>query len=357
VELEELNVLVVNAGSTSLKLHLVDADDRAERVDGLESVDAGALDGVAHRIVHGGSRLRDPALVDDAVRDEIASLEPLAPLHNTPAIAALDRVRRELPEVPNVAVFDTAFHATIPEAAATYAIPAAWRDWGVRRYGFHGLSVAWSTERARELLGGDRRLVVCHLGGGCSVTAVRNGRSVDTTMGFSPLEGVPMANRSGSLDPGALVYVLRERGLTVDEVDQALNAESGLAGLAGRAGGVAEIVDAAAAGDRAAAGAIAVFVHRVAAAVGAMTVACGGLDALVFTAGIGENSASIRAEVCERLRFLDVELDAQHNESAEPDADMASARSRVRVLVVRAREELVAARSARTVLEENRRRG
>ena len=345
-------VLVVNAGSTSLKLHLVRADGAAERVDALEAVDPAALDAVAHRVVHGGPRLRAPVLVDAAVQEEITALEPLAPLHNTPAIAALERVQRELPGVPNVAVFDTAFHATIPDEAATYAIPSSWRAWGVRRYGFHGLSVEWSTERARERLGGDRRLVVCHLGGGCSVTAVRNGRSLDTTMGFSPLEGVPMVSRSGSVDPGALVYVLRERGLSVDEVDRALNDESGLAGLAGRPADVAAIVEAAAEGDDAAAKAIAVFVHRVAAAVGSMAVASGGLDALVFTAGIGENSAPIRAAVCERVAFLGVELDATRNASAEPDADLASSASRARVLVVRAREELVAARAARVALDE-----
>jgi acetate kinase len=345
-------VLVVNAGSTSLKLHLVRADGAAERVDALGAVDPAALDGVAHRVVHGGPRLRAPVLVDAAVQDAIAALEPLAPLHNAPAIAALERVQRELPGVPNVAVFDTGFHATIPEEAAAYAIPSSWRAWGVRRYGFHGLSVEWSTERARELLGGDRRLVVCHLGGGCSVTAVRDGRSLDTTMGFSPLEGVPMASRSGSVDPGALVYVLRERGLSVDEVDHALNTESGLAGLAGRPADVAAIVEAAARGDEAAAAAISVFVHRVAAAVASMAVASGGLDALVFTAGIGENSAPIRAGVCERLAFLGVELDATLNSSTEPDADLASSASRARVLVVRAREELVAARAARAVLAE-----
>jgi acetate kinase len=355
VELETVGdgagaVLVVNAGSTSLKLHLVDSDDHAERVDELGSVDPAGLAAVAHRVVHGGARFREPVLVDAAVHAEIAALEPLAPLHNTPAIAALDRVRRELPGVPNVAVFDTGFHATIPDEAATYAIPAAWRAWGVRRYGFHGLSVSWSAERARELLGRDARLVVCHLGGGCSVTAVREGRSVDTTMGFSPLEGVPMASRSGSVDPGALVYLLRERGLGVDELDRLLNTESGLAGLAGRTDGVAEIVAAATGGDEDASAAIAVFVHRVAAAVGSMAAACRGLDALVFTAGIGENSSPVRAGVCSRLGFLGVELDAARNAAAEPDADVATAGSRARVLVIRAREELVAARAARAVL-------
>jgi acetate kinase len=324
----------------------VQSDDRAEAVESLSDVDARQLDGVAHRVVHGGQRFRQPLIVDEAVHAEIVALEPLAPLHNAPAIAALDRVRGALPGVPNVAVFDTGFHATIPEPAATYAIPRAWRDLGMRRYGFHGLSVQWSSERARELLGADRRLVVCHLGGGCSVTAVRDGRSVDTTMGFSPLEGVPMVTRSGSIDPGMLFYLQRERGVAVDELDHALNHESGLVGLSGREGGAREVFEAK---DAAATLAAEVFCHRVASAVGAMATAAGALDALVFTAGIGENSARIRASVCGRLAFLGVEVDADANERAQPDCDIA--RGPTRVLVIRAREELVAARAARALLE------
>jgi acetate kinase len=338
-------ILVVNAGSTSLKLHLVHGDERAERLESLELVDARRLDGVAHRVVHGGPRFREPVLVDEAVYDEIVALEPLAPLHNAPAVEALECVRRELPGVRNVAVFDTGFHATIPEAAATYALPRAWRELGIRRYGFHGLSVQWSVERARELLSGDRRLVVCHLGGGCSVTAVRDGRSVDTTMGFSPLEGVPMVSRSGSVDPGALLYLLREQGVLPDELDRVLNHDSGLVGLAEREGGAREILEA---DDERARLAAEVFAHRVAAAVGAMATAAGGLDALVFTAGIGENSARVRAAVGARLAFLGVELDARANERAEPDCDVAA--GRVPVLVIKAREELVAARAARAIL-------
>ncbi len=292
-------------------------------------------------------------LVDEAVRKEILELAALAPLHNAAALAAIEQVERALPGVPNVAVFDSGFHRTIPDEAATYAIPRAWRDWGVRRYGFHGLSVAWSAERARALLGRDARLVICHLGGGCSVTAVRDGRSLDTTMGFSPLEGVPMATRSGSLDAGALLFLLREHGLTADELDHALNFDSGLAALAGHTApgeGVRGIVAAAENGDPDAGLAIAVFVHRVAGAVAAMAAACGGLDALVLTAGIGEGSATIRARLCDRLAFLGVELDAAQNVAAKPDCDIASAESRVPVLVIRAREELVAARAARALL-------
>ena len=244
-----------------------------------------------------------------------------------------------------MAVFDTAFHATIPAEAATYAVPEAWREeWGIRRFGFHGLSVQWAAEQVPV-----RRLVVCHLGGGCSVTAVLDGRSVDTTMGFTPLEGVPMSTRSGSVDPGALLYLLREASLDGRALDHALNFDSGLVGLAG-SGDMSELESRVEQGDPAAELAVEVFAYRVAAAVAGMAVATGGLDALVFTAGIGERSRLARARVCERLEFLGVALDASVNETAEPDADVASTDSSVRVVVLEAREDLVAARAARALL-------
>jgi acetate kinase len=216
-------------------------------------------------------------------------------------------------------------------------------EWGIRRYGFHGPSVEWCAERVPLLLGrpgDDLSLVVCHLGGGCSVTAVREGHSVDTTMGFSPLEGIPMTTRSGSVDPGALLYVLRERGLDLDAVDHALNLESGVEGLAPDFAGMREIEQAAVAGDRAAQLAIDVFVHRLAGAVAMMAAAAAGLDALVFTAGIGENSTLVRARTCERLAFLGVAVDASRNTSAKPDCDVADEDSGVRVLVISAREDV-----------------
>ena len=272
---------------------------------------------------------------------ELEALTELAPLHNAPALRALVDARRLLPDIPHVAVFDTAFHATIPAEAATYALPERWRsEWGIRRYGFHGLSVQWSAERVRAA-----RLVVCHLGGGCSVTAVRDGRSVDTTMGFTPLEGVPMVTRSGSVDPGALLNLLR-RGPSPEELEHALEHESGLSGLAGT-GDVRELE---AASGPAAQLALDVFALRVAQAVAAMAVAAGGLDALVFTAGIGEGSAVVRRLVCERLGFLGIRLDDPRNDACEPDCDVAADGSRVRVAVVRAREEVVAARATREVL-------
>jgi len=264
----------------------------------------------------------------------------LAPLHNRPAVDAIAAARRALPDVPHVAVFDTAFHATIPTVALTYALPAEWRR-HIRRYGFHGLSVQWSSERVRA-----RRLVVCHLGGGCSVTAVRDGRSLDTTMGFTPVEGVPMATRPGSVDPGALVYLLRH-AVSVDALDDGIEHRSGLLGLSGVSGDVAALQHS---DEPAAALALDVFAYRVAGAVAAMAVPLGGLDALVFTAGIGEHSAQVRAAVCARLAFLGVELDAARNAAARPDADISPSGSAVRVAVIRAREELIAARAVRDLL-------
>jgi acetate kinase len=286
--------------------------------------------GVGHRIVHGGERYRDPVVVDDEVEAGLQALSELAPLHNRPALDAIRAARRTLPSVPHVAVFDTAFHSTIPAEASTYALPPRFRaEWGIRRFGFHGLSVQWSAERVRV-----PRLVVCHLGGGCSVTAVRDGRSIDTTMGFTPLEGVPMATRSGSVDPGALLHVLQAGFLSVDELEQALEHESGLAGL----GGIDDPT------------ALAVYAYRIAQAVGAMAVALGGLDALVFTAGVGENSAVVRAAICARLGALAVALDGEANERAEPDADIAAEGSPVRIVVLHAREDVVVARATRALL-------
>jgi acetate kinase len=331
-----LRILVVNAGSTSLKLSAVADDDSAEPVASLAEVPEVAA--VAHRVVHGGARFREPVLIDDEVRAELAGLSELAPLHNVPALAAIDEARRVLPDVPHVAVFDTAFHATIPEVASTYALPRRWReDFGIRRFGFHGLSVAWAAERVPVA-----RLVVCHLGGGCSVTAVLDGRSVDTTMGFSPLEGVPMATRPGSIDPEILLFLLRHGAASPDELEHALEHESGLLAL----GGSARVEELEASEEPGARLALEVFCYRVAGAAVRMAVALGGLDALVFTAGIGEGSAFVREQVCERLGFLGVELDLGANRDARADVDVAAAGSAVRVWVVHAREDVVAARAA-----------
>jgi acetate kinase len=305
-----VDVLVVNAGSTSLKLHLVHGDE-SRPVD-----DFVAADAVGHRVVHGGRRFDRPVVIDAEVERAVGELSVLAPLHNRRALEEIRRARVALPEVPHVAVFDTAFHRTMPAAASTYAIPQQWRgEWDEHRYGFHGISVQWVASQVDA-----ERLVVCHLGGGCSVTAVRGGRSVDTTMGFSPLEGVPMATRSGSVDPGALLYLLRERFLTGEELEQALEHDSGLAGLSG--GGSGDVREASPL-------ALDVFVHRVAAAVGAMATACEGIDVLAFTGGIGEHADEVRARIVERVRFL----------------------GGFRVEVVPSREELVIAEETRRLLQ------
>jgi acetate kinase len=333
-------ILVANAGSSSLKLSAVKNDDTAVAVSSLREVPYG-VSAVAHRVAHGGERFSAPVVIDDRIRDELEALGPLAPLHNRLEVGVIDDARRRLPDVPHIAVFDTAFHSTISEEAASYAVPRAWREeWGIRRYGFHGLSVQWAAEQVAV-----PKLVVCHLGAGCSVTAVELGRSIDTTMGFTPLDGVPMATRSGAVDPAIAFYLMRTGRLDAAGVERALEQESGLLGISGVSSRVEELERSL---DPAAALALAVFVHRVAAAVGAMTVSLGGLDALVFTAGVGERSASVRAAVADRLSFLGVELDAAKNANAEPDSEIHA--GAVRVVVIRAREDVVAARAARAVL-------
>ncbi|HVC88763.1 MAG TPA: acetate/propionate family kinase [Gaiellaceae bacterium] len=340
-----LNVLVVNAGSMSIKFHLVSEDGSAEPLDSPAAA-TGRAEAVAHRVVHGGPRFRAPVVIDDSVRAEIFALETIAPLHNAPALRAIEDAEAAFPDLPQVAVFDTGFHATIPDEAAVYALPRLLREeWGVHRYGFHGLSVQWSAQQVPV-----PRLVVCHLGGGSSVTAVLDGRSVDTTMGFSPLEGVPMATRSGSVDPGALLYLLREHALGADELDRMLNEESGLRGLAGGTGDMRELERRAGSREPDAVLALDVYVHRLVAAVAAMSAATGGLDALVFTAGIGEGSATVRRRVCERLGYLGVELDIVRNAACDGAGEVGVPGSAVRVVVVPAHEELVAARAATELL-------
>jgi acetate kinase len=298
---------------------------------------------VGHRIVHGGE-FSAPVRITPAVRSRISGLAELAPLHNPPGLDTLSAAEALLPDVPHVAVFDTAFHATLPAAARTYPLPHAWTEsWGIRRYGFHGLNHSYCTTRAAELLGrpaSELRLVICHLGHGCSATAVLHGHALDTTMGFTPLDGLMMATRSGSLDPGILTHVQRRHGLGADEIDDALNQASGLFGVSGISGDMREVLAAGRAGHERARLAIAIYVHRVRQAIGALTATLGGLDAVVFTAGVGENSAEIRMASCQGLECLGVELDGDANAHCHPDADVAARAARARVLVIAAREDL-----------------
>jgi acetate kinase len=359
-----VRVLVVNAGSSSLKLRLLDAADAlvAEadidapraRVDEKALGDwvagAGAVDAVGHRIVHGGERFRAAVRIDAGVVDELRGISDLAPLHQPKSLAALDAVTRALPDSPAVACFDTAFHATLPASASTYAVPRAWRErWGVRRYGFHGLSHAYAARRAGEIVPGAERVVTCHLGAGASLCAVHAGRSVDTTMGFTPLEGLVMATRSGSVDPGLLLWLLEREQVSVADAADALEHESGLLALAGTAD-MREVVQRAERGEPDGRLAFDVYVHRLRAAIAAMTAALGGLDALVFTGGVGERSAPVRAAAAAGLRFLGVALDDPANAAADGDTDIGEPRAAVRTLVIRAREDLEIAGQVRAVL-------
>jgi acetate kinase len=361
-------ILAVNAGSSSLKLSLIADDDRilAEReLDAPDAqVDPGQLeaalsdgldhaDGVVHRIVHGGERFTGPVLIDPEVTRELEQLTDLAPLHQPKSLAALRAVSERLPDVPAIACFDTAFHQTLSPAAATYPLPARWRErWGLRKYGFHGLSHGWIARRVPELcpeLPDTVRIVSCHLGAGASLCAIAAGRSVDTTMGFTPLDGLVMATRSGSVDPGMLLWLLERGRLTRHELEQSLEHDSGLAGIAGT-GDMREVLRRAGAGDQAARLALDVYVHRLRSLIAAMAAAMAGIDVLAFTGGVGERSGEVRSRAADGLGFLGVELDADRNADVDPDAEIGVRAAPVRTLVVTAREDLEMARQARPLL-------
>jgi acetate kinase len=355
-----MRILVVNAGSSSVKVRMraggkvlgsadlsadrgrFDDDDLAAALD-----DLGSPDAVGHRVVHGGPDFTGPVRLDDAVVARIEALSDLAPLHNPAAVAAIRAVTAALPEVPAVACFDTAFHADLPAAAATYPLPAAWRDrWPIRRYGFHGLSHASAARRAAAMTGLDpaaARVVTCHLGSGASLAAVHGGRSVDTTMGFTPLEGVVMATRSGTVDPGLVLWLIRDAGLSPDEVYDGLDRESGLVGLAGTAD-MRKVIDD---GNPLA---LDVYVHRLRAGIAAMAAGMAGLDVLVFTGGVGEHAAPVRARAATGLRFLGVAVDEERNAAARPDTEVTAAGAAVRTLVLEAREDAEIAAQVRELL-------
>jgi acetate kinase len=361
-----VDILAVNAGSSSLKLRLVSADGRiaaradvaAGETDALERflAETSGVGAAAHRFVHGG-RIDEAVLIDSRVLREIEAAAELAPLHTAPALACARELARLRPDLPQVACFDTAFHRTLPEAAATYAIPAAWRRrHGIRRRGFHGLSHAWASARAAELLGrapAELRVVTCHIGAGVSLAAVAGGRSVDTTMGMTPDEGPVMATRSGTLDPGALLLLAEREAAGPASVRETLEQRSGLLGLSGLSADMRELLQAGDDGHEGARLAIDVYVHRLRGAVATMAGSMGGLDALAFTGGVGENSPRIRTAVCDGLRFLGVELDEARNRGGR-DAVIGRAGAPAGAVVVRAREELEMARQARLVLSRER---
>lgn len=362
-----MRVLVVNAGSSSLKLRLLDEHDTlqhsADLPAGPDGFDTSQLtqvlhgwgkpDAVGHRIVHGGTHFTGPVRINATVREQLQDLTGLAPLHQPKSLAALDAVTSQLPDVTAVASFDTAFHTTLPAAAATYPVPREWqRRYRIRRYGFHGLSHAYCSHRAAALL--DRplhglRIITCHLGAGASLAAIADGRSVDTTMGFTPLEGLVMATRCGSIDPGLVPWLQEHQHLTPHEIATALEQRSGLTALAGTAD-MRAVETAAARGDPAAELALDVYTHRLAGGIAAMSAATAGLDVLVFTGGVGEHSALVRRRAADRLGYLGVAIDPHRNNTAHPDTDITATGATVCTLVITAREDLQIAAEARWLL-------
>lgn len=368
-------VLVVNTGSSSLKLAILEpagtvvADTHVEAWDPADMAPIAALaeqtpvGAVGHRVVHGGTDFESATVLDDDVVDRVAALSPLAPIHQARALAAIAAARRALPEMPQVACFDTAYHARLPPAAATYALPGPWRDrWPLRRFGFHGLSHAYAARRARELLpvprsAGDLRVVTCHLGAGASLCASVGNRSVDTTMGFTPLDGLVMQTRSGAVDPGLVLWLITDAGLSAETVRDGLELHGGLAGLTGGTGDMRDVLDRRRAGDDRAAVAFDTYVARLAAGIAAMTTAMAGVDAVVFTGGVGEHAPEVRHAAAERLAHLGVAIDAAANvDAGDADRDLSQRGSAVSTLVVTAREDLEIASQTRAALQTGRAR-
>jgi acetate kinase len=363
-----VRVLVVNAGSSSLKLARLDAEGAVTAVttvEGWQGADddehltrflagCGPVDAVGHRVVHGGSRHTGPAEVDDLLVAYLWSITHLAPIHNPRALAGIRATTELLADVPQVACFDTTFHSSLPPAAATYAVPREWNErWALRRYGFHGLSHAHAVRRAAELVGRpaeDLRIVSCHLGAGASLAAVRDGVSCDTTMGFTPLAGLVMGTRPGTLDPGLLLWLLEHGGVPEPELADVLEHHAGLKGLSGTSGDLREVLAGRAGGDPACALAYEVYLHRLCREIAAMTAATGGLDLLVMTGGVGEHSWQVRADVAAALGYLGVALDDAANRHASSDADVSATGAGARTVVVTAREDLEIRRQVREVL-------
>jgi acetate kinase len=304
------------------------------------------IDVVGHRVVHGGPRYEDPVVITPEVKSAIAEVSAFAPLHNRVELEGMEVAEKLLGPVPQIAVFDTGFHRKMPLAAKVYPGPYEWFADGIHRYGFHGINHQYCAGRAARLLGRDSKslkLVSCHLGNGCSLAAIQNGRSVDTTMGFTPLEGLMMGTRSGSVDPGILTYLIQQKGISAGQLDEILNKESGLLGISGISSDMRQILAAVKSGNKRAKLAFDIYIHRLRSGIGAMAAVLGGVDALIFTAGVGENSPEVRAATCENFGYLGLKLDLEKKKSAL-DQDIASADSRVRVLIIHAQEDWAIAR-------------
>jgi len=363
-----MKVLVLNSGSSSEKACLyeigqmlpddppaclwerkIEWDRVSSRRRALEQLlmNLSGIDVVGHRVVHGGPHFEEPVLVTPEVKSAISQASAFAPLHNQSALEGIELIEKLLGSVAQVAVFDTGYHRRMPFAAAVYPGPYEWFENGIRRYGFHGINHQYCAARTARLLRRDLkslRLVTCHLGNGCSLAAIAGGISVDTTMGFTPLEGLMMGTRSGSIDPGILTYLMHHGRLQADEIDVVLNQKSGLLGISGLSGDMREILVAMSNGHSRAKLAFDIYVHRLQAAIGAMVAVLGGINALAFSAGIGENSPEVRAAACMQLGFLGLTLDPAANVKASTDADIATPDSGVRILVIRAQEDWAIAR-------------
>ncbi|MEG3935890.1 acetate kinase [Microcoleus sp. T3_B1] len=315
---------------------------RTQTINDLKEIDI-----VGHRVVHGGQDYQQSTLISPDVKKAIARLSVFAPVHNPVNLEGIEAIEKILPNVPQVAVFDTAFHAQLPPAAFVYPGPYEWLQNGIRRYGFHGISHQYCARRAADILGrdlADLRLISCHLGNGCSLAAIRGGWSVDTTMGFTPLEGLMMGSRSGSIDPGILIHLLKQSDFTAEKLDGILNRNSGLKGISGVSSDLRQIGDAIAQGNQRSQLALDIYIHRLRAGIGAMLASLGGLDALIFTAGVGENSALVRAAACEAFGFIGLKLDEEKNQHSPIDRDIAAVDSAVRILVIHTQEDWEIAR-------------
>ncbi|MBW4583418.1 MAG: acetate kinase [Tildeniella nuda ZEHNDER 1965/U140] len=302
-----------------------------------------AIDRVGHRVVHGGQDYRESVRITPDVKAAIAQLAVLAPVHNPANLEGIEAIELALGnDVPQIAVFDTAFHSQIPDAAAIYPGPYQWVDRGIRRYGFHGISHQYCAQRTAQLLNRDLqdlRLIICHLGNGCSLSAIQHGHSIDTTMGFTPLEGLMMGTRSGSVDPSILIHLMRQEGYTADQLDQELNKASGLLGVSGVSADLRQVMVAIEAGNAQAQLAFDIYIHRLRSCMGAMLASLGGLDALVFTAGVGENAAIVRARACQNFAFIGLKLDSEKNQNHPVDQEIATADSTVRIFVIHTQED------------------
>lgn len=389
-----MSVLVLNAGSSTLKFSLFDSTACEELASGLvdwrghdqtailqfrspaagkkqstlKVADCGEaagkildalrdngfdepIDVVGHRVVHGGTEFCQTTLINDDIVRSLQRISELAPLHNPSASTTIEAMRNAFPQATHVAVFDTSFFATLPRRATIYPVPYDWfEEYGIRRFGFHGISHAYCASRAAELLGrqddANLRLIICHLGNGCSATAVKGGHPITTSMGFTPLEGMMMGTRSGSIDPGILLHLIQKEGLTVAQINESLNQQSGLLGVSGVSSDFREIEKAADGGNQRAQLAIELFADRIRSTIGAFAVTLGGIDALIFTAGIGEHSATLRSRVCEGLECLNVQLDERKNRDPVDDTDLAMDSSASRILRIHTREEQMIAREA-----------